>query len=109
MKAEIFHNRNKGGIEIFFSDKPEDFISIQLSNLGFRYTKMTKKYFADFSHVLWNTVHDILDEYLPEDKKLKAKKEISIPEIDMDIFDKTRITKAPTTRMAPSLIAEGFV
>jgi hypothetical protein len=108
MKAEIFHNRNKDGIEIVFSDKPEDFINLQLSNLGFKYTKMTKKYFADYSNVLWNTVHDILDEYLTENKR-KAKKEISIPEIDMDIFDKTHIKKAPTTRMAPSLIAEGFV
>lgn len=109
MRAEIHHNKNKHGIEVAFSTKkPEDFIALQLGNLGFSYNIAQQIYFADYSHVLWNAVHDILDEYLAEDKR-KAKKEISIPEIDMDIFDKTHIKKAPTTRMAPSLIAEGFV
>ena len=109
MKAEINHNKNEHGIEVVFSTKkPEDFIALQLGNLGFKYSISQQIYFADYSHVLWNAVHDILDEYLAEDKR-KVKKEISIPEIDMDIFDKTHIKKAPTTRMAPSLIAEGFV
>ena len=109
MTAEIHHNKNKNGIEVVFSTKKaEDSIALQLGNLGFNYSGTQQIYFADYSHVLWNAVHDILDEYLAEDKR-KAKKEISIPEIDMDIFDKTHIKKAPTTRMAPSLIAEGFV
>ena len=38
-------------------------------------------------------VHELLDEFLPEDEKQSIKKEIFIPEIDMDIFDKTHIKK----------------
>ncbi len=96
MKAEIFHNRNKGGIEVVSSEAPTDFLQLQLYNLGFKYSKMQKIYFADYSNILWNAVHDILDEYLAEDKR-KAKKEISIPEIDMDIFDKTHIKNYNTS------------
>ncbi len=36
MKAEINHNKNNHGIEVVFSTKkPEDFIAMQLGNLGF--------------------------------------------------------------------------
>ncbi len=50
MKAEIFHNKNKGGIEVVFSEKkPEDFIALQLGNLGFSYSRKQQIYFADYS------------------------------------------------------------
>ncbi|GAH52792.1 unnamed protein product [marine sediment metagenome] len=91
MKAEIFHNKNKDGIEVAFSEAPEEFYDLQLGSLGFKYSKMQKLYYAPYSNVLWNAVHEALDEFLPEDKKLSVKKEISIPEIDTDIFDKVHI------------------
>jgi len=77
MRAEIHHNKNKHGIEVAFSTKkPEDFIALQLGNLGFSYSIAQQIYFADYSHVLWNAVHDILDEYFSRGQAKSEKRNI---------------------------------
>ncbi len=99
MKAKIFHNIYQDGIEVKILDGPKESLKSELGNFGFRYSSRNKVYYAKYSNILWNMVRELLDEFLPEDEKQSIKKEISIPEIDMDIFDKTHIKKKVSTEV----------
>jgi hypothetical protein len=91
MEADIIHNREQNGIEVkFYLGKPSDSTKRILKNFGFKYSSRLGFYYATYSNILWNSVHKELNEFLPKEKK-QEKKEISIPEIDTDIFNKSNI------------------
>lgn len=67
----ISRNKEKNGIEIAFTEKPDDLVIVYLKSQGFRWSPFGKVWYKKYNATLWDEIHSYFDQKPESDNFIK--------------------------------------